>query len=148
MTLTHTLVLPVHPHFDTCMQLSHTLNTLIPSHCHTCTSHPHTFSQLQHTHSPSTILVPSYYHTCISHILTYNSPSHYPHITYQHNRSCGETKKHIHSHKQQSSPDIPDTVPAVTPLILQTICQGIGCLYGFLWEIITTCQLGFLTHMH
>ena len=144
-TLTSYILTPTHTHSFTDATPTHSPSTFTDV---TLTHSPSTFTDVTLTHSPShhthtftavTLTHSSSHHTHTfrrnSYTLTLTPHSHpHCHITYHHNRSCGGTKKHIHSHKQQSSPDIPDTVPAITPLVLETICQGIGCLDGFLRE--------------
>ena len=112
MTLTHTHIVPVHPHpTHAHIQLSHTdiissQLTYSPSHHpHTFTDvtltrspshHPHTFtdatlthSPLHHTHSdPHTLLTHPHSHTLTVHTFTdvtlTHSPSHHPHTSHSH----------------------------------------------------------------
>ena len=41
--------------------------------------------------------------------------------TYQHHRACGNRDEQTGCHKQQSSPDVPHSIPEVPPLVLQAV---------------------------
>ena len=53
-------------------------------------------------------------------------------VTYQDHISGGDGDEEIGSHKEDSPPDVPHSIPAIAPPALQTTSQGIRSLYMFL----------------
>ena len=52
--------------------------------------------------------------------------------THQHASARCHRDEEVCAHKQHSPPDVPHSVPQVTPTALQAVGDGIRCLDGFL----------------